>query len=70
MQERYHMVESSSAYFVAYRHILERLQDTNEETMPFKNYIVFCEHEIDKVMHVNLVYVAILASPGISSVSI
>jgi hypothetical protein len=51
MQERYSMVESNSAYFVAYRHILQRLQSIDEETMPFKNYIVFCEHEIDKVMH-------------------
>ena len=51
MEEKYRMVESSSAYFVAYRHILERLQDMTEETMPFKNYIVFCEHEIDKVIH-------------------
>jgi hypothetical protein len=50
MRGKYRMVESSSAYFVAYRHILERLQDMNEETMPFKNYIVFCEHEIDKVI--------------------
>ena len=49
MQEEYHMVESSSAYFVAYRHILERLQNITDETMPFKKYIVFCEHEIDKV---------------------
>ncbi len=49
MQETYRMVESNSAYFVAYRHVLQRLQDINEETMPFKNYIVFCEHQIDKV---------------------
>ena len=54
MQEKYRMVESNSAYFVAYRHILQRLQDINEKTMPFKNYIVFCEHEIDKVtLHYN-----------------
>ena len=50
MQEKYHMVESSSAYFVAYRHILERLQDMREETMPFKNYIVLCKREVDKVI--------------------
>lgn len=49
MEEKYRMVESSSAYFVAYRHILERLQQIKEETMPFKAYIVLCEHEIDKV---------------------
>ena len=53
-EEKYCMVESSSAYFVAYRHILERLQDMTEETMPFKNYIVFCEHNIDKVIHCRL----------------
>ena len=50
MQEKYHMVESSSAYFVAYRHILERLQHMREETMPFKNYIVLCKREVDKVI--------------------
>lgn len=48
--EKYRMIESSSAYFMAYRHILERLKDMKEETMPFKNYILFCEHEIEKVI--------------------
>ena len=51
IQEEYRMVESNSAYFVAYRHILQRLQNISEETMPFNKYIVFCEHHIDKVMY-------------------
>ena len=54
MQEVYRMVESNSAYFVAYRHILQRLQDIDEETMPFKKYIVFCEHEIDKPTYLKI----------------
>ncbi|XP_046846173.1 NFX1-type zinc finger-containing protein 1-like [Xenia sp. Carnegie-2017] len=47
LQDEYQMVESSSAYFVAYRHILERLQQLSEENMPFQKYIVSCKQQID-----------------------
>ena len=48
-EESYRMVESSSAYFVAYRHILKRLQEITVETMPFKDYIIACNQEIKQV---------------------
>ena len=48
-QGSYRMVESSSAYFMAYRHILKQLQEIKEETMPFKDYIIACKRETKKV---------------------
>ncbi|KAJ8042133.1 NFX1-type zinc finger-containing protein 1 [Holothuria leucospilota] len=40
------MVESS-AYFEAYRHVLKRLQDTNENNFPLERYIVNAEPRIE-----------------------
>ena len=40
--DEFTMVEST-AYFEAYRHILERLQRVTPERMPFKKYIVECD---------------------------
>jgi hypothetical protein len=45
MEISYTMLETS-AYFEAYRHILKGLQDTNDDNMPFKRYIVDCERHI------------------------
>ncbi|XP_064640121.1 NFX1-type zinc finger-containing protein 1-like [Lineus longissimus] len=45
MELSYTMLETS-AYFEAYRHILKGLQDTNDDNMPFKRYIVDCERVI------------------------
>lgn len=39
------MIESSSAYFEAYRHVLEALKNIHGE-LPFERYIVDCQKEI------------------------
>uniref|UniRef100_UPI00358FF488 NFX1-type zinc finger-containing protein 1 isoform X1 n=1 Tax=Myxine glutinosa TaxID=7769 RepID=UPI00358FF488 len=39
------MVETT-AYFEAYRHVLEGLQEASEEDLPFKRYLVHCEVEV------------------------
>ena len=45
-QEQYQMVESP-AYFEAYRHVLTGLKELNENTLPFKKYLVECCAEVD-----------------------
>ncbi|XP_053098833.1 LOW QUALITY PROTEIN: NFX1-type zinc finger-containing protein 1-like [Hemicordylus capensis] len=39
------MVEST-AYFEAYRHVLQRLQEIQEDDLPFQRYIVQCEPHV------------------------
>ncbi|XP_043946062.1 NFX1-type zinc finger-containing protein 1 [Protopterus annectens] len=39
------MVETT-AYFEAYRHVLEGLQEIEEVDLPFQKYIVECDHEV------------------------
>ncbi|XP_029467093.1 NFX1-type zinc finger-containing protein 1 [Rhinatrema bivittatum] len=41
------MVETT-AYFEAYRHVLEGLQEIQEEDIPFQKYIVQCETEVSE----------------------
>lgn len=40
------MVESD-AYFEAYRHIMTALQETTEDTLPLKEYIIKCKKEVN-----------------------
>ena len=42
----YQMVESP-AYFEAYRYVLRGLQELDEESLPFKKYLVECSAEVD-----------------------
>ncbi|KAG8446598.1 hypothetical protein GDO86_014154 [Hymenochirus boettgeri] len=39
------MVETA-AYFEAYRHVLEGLQEMNDQDVPFQKYIVDCQNEV------------------------
>lgn len=45
-QQQYLMVESP-AYFEAYRHVLKGLKDLNEDTLPFKKYLVECSSNVE-----------------------
>ena len=45
-QEEYHMVESP-AFFEANRHVLKGLKGLNEDSMPFKKYLVECSAEVE-----------------------
>ena len=45
-QEQYQMVESP-AYFEAYRHVLKGLKELDENTLPFKKYLVECCGDVD-----------------------
>ena len=45
-QQQYQMVESP-AYFEAYRHVLKGLQELNEDSLPFKKYLVECSADVD-----------------------
>ncbi|CAC5364890.1 unnamed protein product [Mytilus coruscus] len=40
------MIEATSAYFEAYKHVLKALQRIKEETFPFKRYLVLCEKDV------------------------
>ncbi|XP_078688760.1 NFX1-type zinc finger-containing protein 1-like [Branchiostoma floridae x Branchiostoma belcheri] len=41
--ETFIMVETTSAFFEAYRHVLKGLQEVDQNTMPFIKYIVDCD---------------------------
>ena len=43
----YQMVESP-AYFEAYRHVLKGLKELDENSLPFKKYLVECSAEVNK----------------------
>ena len=45
-QHQYLMVESP-AYFEAYRHVLKGLKELNEDSLPFKKYLVECRAVVD-----------------------
>ncbi|NWS74149.1 ZNFX1 protein, partial [Crotophaga sulcirostris] len=47
------MVETS-AYFEAYRHVLEGLQEIQEEDIPFQNYIVECDAQVKKPTYLTM----------------
>ncbi|CAI2172161.1 19284_t:CDS:10 [Funneliformis geosporum] len=47
LSEGYVMVESTSSYFEAYRHVLNILQELDPETLPFKDHIVERNIEIE-----------------------
>ncbi|NXF09008.1 ZNFX1 protein, partial [Smithornis capensis] len=51
------MVETT-AYFEAYRHVLEGLQEMQEEDIPFQKYIVECDSQVKKPAYLteNTVY--------------
>ncbi|XP_076102763.1 uncharacterized protein LOC143071941 isoform X2 [Mytilus galloprovincialis] len=40
------MIEATSAYFEAYKHVLKALQRIKEETFPFQRYLVLCEKDV------------------------
>ncbi|KAL9983501.1 hypothetical protein ACROYT_G005684 [Oculina patagonica] len=42
----YQMVEST-AFFEAYRHVLEGIKETDPAELPFQNYIVNCQKEVE-----------------------
>ncbi|XP_063816587.1 NFX1-type zinc finger-containing protein 1 isoform X2 [Pseudophryne corroboree] len=46
------MVETT-AYFEAYRHVLEGLQEMNEQDVPFQKYIVLCEKNVEAPRYLN-----------------
>ncbi|CAG2196953.1 unnamed protein product [Mytilus edulis] len=41
------MIEATSAYFEAYKHVLKALQYIDEDTFPFQRYLVDCEKEVN-----------------------
>ncbi|XP_063433330.1 NFX1-type zinc finger-containing protein 1-like [Mytilus trossulus] len=41
------MIEPTSAYFEAYKHVLKALQCIDEDTFPFQRYLVDCEKEVN-----------------------
>ncbi|RIA82198.1 P-loop containing nucleoside triphosphate hydrolase protein [Glomus cerebriforme] len=45
--EGYIMVEATSSYFEAYRHVLTVLQELDPETLPFKEHIIDLNKKID-----------------------
>ena len=45
-QHQYLMVESPG-YFEAYRHVLKGLKELNEDSLPFKKYLVECRAVVD-----------------------
>ncbi|XP_072206179.1 NFX1-type zinc finger-containing protein 1 isoform X2 [Excalfactoria chinensis] len=47
------MVETT-AYFEAYRHVLEGLQEIQEEDVPFQKYIVECDKEVKEPAYLTL----------------
>ncbi|XP_074461788.1 NFX1-type zinc finger-containing protein 1 isoform X2 [Larus michahellis] len=47
------MVETT-AYFEAYRHVLEGLQEIQEEDIPFQKYIVECDAQVDKPTYLTM----------------
>uniref|UniRef100_A0A8C2SUE6 Zinc finger NFX1-type containing 1 n=1 Tax=Coturnix japonica TaxID=93934 RepID=A0A8C2SUE6_COTJA len=47
------MVETT-AYFEAYRHVLEGLQEIQEEDIPFQKYIVECDVEVKEPAYITL----------------
>ncbi|XP_053575344.1 NFX1-type zinc finger-containing protein 1 [Bombina bombina] len=47
------MVETA-AYFEAYRHVLEGLQEINEQDVPFQKYIVQCQNEVGSPRYLNM----------------
>ncbi|XP_071167653.1 NFX1-type zinc finger-containing protein 1-like [Mytilus edulis] len=40
------MIEATSAYFEAYKHVLKALQRIKEDTFPFQRYLVHCEKDV------------------------
>ncbi|XP_074776511.1 NFX1-type zinc finger-containing protein 1 [Athene noctua] len=47
------MVETT-AYFEAYRHVLEGLQEIREEDIPFQKYIVECDVQVEKPTYLTI----------------
>ncbi|NXS45373.1 ZNFX1 protein, partial [Balaeniceps rex] len=47
------MVETT-AYFEAYRHVLEGLQEMQEEDIPFQKYIVACDAQVKKPTYLTM----------------
>ncbi|XP_009891810.1 PREDICTED: LOW QUALITY PROTEIN: NFX1-type zinc finger-containing protein 1 [Charadrius vociferus] len=47
------MVETT-AYFEAYRHVLEGLQEIQEEDIPFQKYIVECDTQVEKPTYLTM----------------
>ncbi|XP_010177906.1 PREDICTED: NFX1-type zinc finger-containing protein 1, partial [Mesitornis unicolor] len=47
------MVETT-AYFEAYRHVLEGLQEIQEEDIPFQKYIVECDAQVSKPAYLTM----------------
>ena len=43
--QRFTMVESP-AYFEAYRHVLQGIQNLNDHNFPFTRYIALCENDV------------------------
>ncbi|XP_052076284.1 NFX1-type zinc finger-containing protein 1-like [Mytilus californianus] len=41
------LLEATSAYFEAYHHVLTALQSIKEDTLPFHQYIVYCNSSVD-----------------------
>ncbi|XP_072259873.1 NFX1-type zinc finger-containing protein 1 isoform X2 [Pyxicephalus adspersus] len=47
------MMVETTAYFEAYRHVLEGLKEMNEQDLPFQKYIVSCEKEVAAPRYLN-----------------
>ncbi|XP_075033777.1 NFX1-type zinc finger-containing protein 1 [Mixophyes fleayi] len=47
------MMVETTAYFEAYRHVLEGLQEMNEQDVPFQKYIVLCEQNVEAPRYLN-----------------
>ncbi|KAM4026831.1 NFX1-type zinc finger-containing protein 1-like [Anomaloglossus baeobatrachus] len=52
VDDNFLMIEAT-AYFEAYRHVLEGLKEMVESEIPFQNYIVFCNPEISPPLYIS-----------------
>ena len=52
-EDEYVMVESP-AYFEAYRHVLKGLKELDEDSLPFKKYLVECSADVDPPNYLTL----------------
>ncbi|KAK7877831.1 hypothetical protein WMY93_031503 [Mugilogobius chulae] len=46
-QNQVYMMVETTAYFEAYRHVLEGLQEQEEDELPFKKYLVDCNPDVE-----------------------
>lgn len=50
----YTMVESSTTYFEAYRHVLSALQTTDVARFPFQDYLLRCRNQVNPPSYIEV----------------